>query len=211
MSQQPRFLDLLKRLCWDLLDRNERKYYGYWLISQVPCLFGNILRGRYVSKRLKSAGKNLKVLAGTRFRSMENLVVGDNVNIGFDNFIQALGGVTLGNDVMLAPGVKIWSVNHNYKERDTLIKKQGQRKAPVFIGNDVFIAANAFISPGVTLPDGVVVSAGAVVPVKKYPPYSILAGNPARVIGHREPAAAADNADKEKPEQAEITDSAGSR
>ncbi|MFW5908729.1 MAG: acyltransferase [Desulfosalsimonas sp.] len=211
MSQQPRFLDLLKRFYWDLLDRNERKYYGYWLISQVPCLFGNMLRGRYLSKRFKSAGKNLKVLAGARFRSMENLVVGDNVEIGFDNFIQALGGVTLGNDVMLAPGVKIWSVNHNYKERDMLIKKQGQRKAPVFIGNDVFIAANAFISPGVTLPDGVVVSAGAVVPVKKYPAYSIIAGNPARVIGHREPAASANNADKEKPEQAEIMDSAGSR
>lgn len=198
MSQQPRFLDLLKRFYWDLLDRNERKYYGYWLISQVPCLFGNMLRGRYLSKRFKSAGKNLKVFAGARFRSMEHLVVGDNVEIGFDNFIQALGGVKLGDNVMLAPGVKIWSVNHNYKDTKTLIKEQGQTKAPVTIGNDVFVASNAFISPGVNLPDGAVVSASAVVSVKKYPPYSIIAGNPARVIGHREPAAATDNSDKEE-------------
>ncbi|RJP41186.1 MAG: acyltransferase [Desulfobacteraceae bacterium] len=185
MSQHPRFLDMAKRLFWDLIDRNERKYYAYWVISQIPCLFGNMLRGKYLSKRFKSCGKNLRVFAGARFRSMENLVVGDEVEIGYDNFIQALGGVTLGDNVMLAPGVKIWSVNHNYKDKNTLVYEQGQTKAQVIIGNDVFIASNAFISPGVTLPDGVVVSAGALVGVKNYPPYAIIAGNPARVVGYR--------------------------
>lgn len=197
MSKKTGFIDLIKRFYWDLLDRNERKYYGYWMISQIPCLFGNMLRGRYLSQKFKSTGKNLRVFAGTRFRSMENLVVGDNVEIGYDNFIQALGGVTLGDNVMLAPGVKIWSVNHNYKDKITLIRKQGQTKSPVNIGNDVFIASDAFISPGVTLPDGVVVAAYAVVGNKKYPPYSIIAGNPARVIGHRE-SSEISNSDAEK-------------
>jgi len=186
MPQQPTYLSLAKRLFWDLLDRHERKYYGYWLIFQIPCIFGNMLRAKYLAKRFKSSGKNLKVFAGARFRSMENLIVGDNVEIGYDNFIQALGGVTLGNDVMLAPGVKIWSVNHNYKDKNTLIQKQGQTKASVIIGDDVFIASNSFISPGVTLPDGIVVSSGAVVGIKNYPPYAIIAGNPARVVGYRE-------------------------
>lgn len=185
MTQQPRFLDLVKRFYWDLLDKNERKYYTYWLISQIPGLFGNMLRGRYLSGQFKSAGKNLQVLAGARFRSMENLVVGDNVGIGYDCFIQALGGVTMGDNVMLSPGVKIWSVNHNYKDKNVLVREQEQTKFPVIIGNDVWISSNAFISPGVTLPDGVIVAAGAVVGIKKYLPYSIIAGNPARVIGHR--------------------------
>ena len=186
MIQQPRLLDVMKRLYWDLLDKNERKYYQYFLISQIPGLFGNKLRGKFLSRHFKSAGQNLLVNAGVRFRSMENLVVGDNVQIGYDNFIQALGGVTLGDNVMLAPGVKIWSVNHNYTAKNVLIGKQGQTLAPVAIGNDVWIASNAFISPGVTLLDGIVVSAGAVVGVKNYASYSIIAGNPARVIGHRE-------------------------
>jgi len=176
---------LLKRLYWDLADRTERTYYVYWCISQVPGAFGSMLRARFLSRRLKAAGRNLRVYPGARFRSMENLVVGDNVEIGVDTFIQALGGVSLGHNVMLAPGVKIWSVNHDYADRDVPIQRQGQTMAPVSIGNDVWISSNAFICPGVTLPDGVVVSAGAVVGVKQYPPFAILAGNPARVIGFR--------------------------
>ena len=144
------------------------------------------MRGRFLSKRFKHAGKNLKVLAGTRFRSMEKLSVGDNVSIGYDNFIQALGGVTIGDNVGTAPGVKIWSVNHNYKDKNLLIEDQGQTYDPVIIGNDVLIASNSFIMPGVIIPDGVIVSAGSVVGKKPYKPYSIIAGNPARVIGFRD-------------------------
>jgi len=179
-------IDLAKRFCWDLMDLNERKYYLYFLISQIPGAFGDMLRGRYVSLRVRHAGQNFRVQSGTRFRSMENLVVGDNVTIGYDNFIQALGGITIGNNVLTAPGVKIWSVNHNFRDKNTLIMNQGQTTSAVSIGNDVWIASNVFISPGVMLPDGVVVSSGAVVGVKDYKPYSILAGNPARAIGFRD-------------------------
>jgi acetyltransferase-like isoleucine patch superfamily enzyme len=167
------------------MDPNERKYYGFWLISGVPGAFGSLLRARYLMPRMKTAGKNLTVLAGCRFRSLERLEVGDNVSIGYDNFFQALGGLTLGNNVATAPGVKIWSVNHNIDDAHSAVLQQGQSQKPVVIGNDVFIASNAFILPGVVLPDGCVVCAGAVVSAKEYKPYSILAGNPARVIGYR--------------------------
>ena len=56
----------------------------------------------------------------------------------------------------------------------------------VQIDDGVWIAANAFISPGVHLPEGVIVSAGSVVGKKAYKPYSVIAGNPARIIGFRE-------------------------
>lgn len=177
---------LLRRLYWDIADKGERKYYFYWLISQIPCSFGDMLRARFCAKKFHKAGKNLSVQSGTRFRSMENLEVGNNVVIGFDNFIQALGGVSIGNNVFMGPGVKIWSVNHIYTSKEHLIRKQGLKKKPVVIGNDVWLAANVFIVPGVELPDGVVVGAGSVVTVNKYKPYSLLVGNPARMIGSRE-------------------------
>ena len=180
------FIELAKRFFWDISDPNERKYYGYWLISQIPCNFGNILRGWYLSKKFKSVGRNLRVYAGARFRSIENIVAGDNLEIGYDNFIQAYGGVTIGDNVMLAPGVKIWSVNHEYRSSKVLIRNQTIIKGPVKIGNDVWICSNSFICPGVSIPDGVVVSAGSVVNVKSYPAFSILAGNPARAIGFRD-------------------------
>ena len=186
MEKNYSFKKLFKRLYWDILDPDERKYYLYWFIWQIPGLFGNALRAKYLSKKFKRAGKNLTVLAGTRFRSMENLSVGNNVSIGYDNFIQALGGITIGNNVGTAPGVKIWSVNHNYKDKNLLIEDQGQTYDPVIVGNDVLIASNSFITPGVIIPDGVVVSAGSVVGKKPYKPYSVIAGNPARTIKYRD-------------------------
>jgi len=87
---------------------------------------------------------------------------------------------------MTGPSVKIWSVNHNYQKGNILIQDQGQTKDEVVIDDGVWIAANTFISPGVHLPEGAIVSSGSVVGKKPYKPYSIIAGNPARVIGFRE-------------------------
>lgn len=176
---------ILKRLWWDLRDRNERQYYGYWVIWQLPGVFGTLLRSRYLAPRMKRAGRNLAVMAGCRFRSIENLEIGDHCNIGFDNFIQARGGLVIGNHVTTAPGVKIWSVNHEYGDADAPITEQGHAHKPVTIGDNVFIASNAFILPGAQIGEGCIVSAGAVVGGKAYRPYSVLAGNPARVIGYR--------------------------
>jgi acetyltransferase-like isoleucine patch superfamily enzyme len=179
------FMRILKRFYWDVVDPDERKYLLYYFISQFPGPAGNLMRGRFVEKKARSVGRNLIVMAGTRFRSIENLALGNDVQIGYDNFIQAYGGVTIGDNVMTAPGVKIWSVNHNFEDKNVLIANQGVKEAEVIIGNDVWISSNAFILPGVVLPDGVVVSAGSVVGIKAYSSYSILAGNPARVIGSR--------------------------
>jgi maltose O-acetyltransferase len=183
--QEYSFKRLAKRLWWDFVDPDERKYYLYFFIVQIPGLFGDMLRGRFVSKRVRHSGKNLKVMAGARFRSMEKLVVGNDVVIGNDNFIQAYGGVTLGDYTITAPSVKIWSVNHIISDPDKPVHEQGLTKAEVIIGKDVWIASDSFIMPGVTLPDGVVVTAGSIVGIKAYKPYSILSGNPARVIGYR--------------------------
>jgi maltose O-acetyltransferase len=176
---------LIQRLRWDFVDLDERRYQLYFFIMQIPGAFGNMLRARFIAKRAKYCGTNFRVLAGSRFRSMEELIIGNNVTIGYDNFLQAKGGLTIGNDVFTAPGVKIWSINHDISDPDTLIRKQGTTTAKVIIGNDVWLASNSFILPGVTLPDGVVVTAGSIVGIKAYKPYAIISGNPARIIGYR--------------------------
>jgi len=185
MSVKITWRRLFQRLRWDLMDKRERTYYVYWLIWQIPGAFGNLLRAKYMSKKMKSAGEGLKILPGCRFRSIENLSVGRYVSLGYDNFLQARAGLTIGDFVTTAPGVKIWSVNHDYMDPDKPVEAQGHTFKPVTIGNNVFIASNAFILPGAQIPDGCVISAGAVVGGKTYRPYSILAGNPARVIGYR--------------------------
>ena len=125
------------------------------------------------------------VHSGVRIRNIHKLIVGHGVHIGEDTFIQAGGGVALGNYVMLGPGVKIWSQNHEYDERGP-VREDRYSYARVTIGDNSWIGANSFIMPGVTLPEGSIVSAGSVVGVKRYPAYSIIAGNPARVLGQRQ-------------------------
>jgi acetyltransferase-like isoleucine patch superfamily enzyme len=57
-------------------------------------------------------------------------------------------------------------------------------KGPIRVGNDVWIGARAIILSGVSIGDGAVIAAGSVV-TRDVPPYTIAAGNPARVIRPR--------------------------
>lgn len=87
--------------------------------------------------------------------------------------------LTIGNDVAIAYRVTILLGSHDIRARDFHMIL-----APVRIEDHVFIGANAIILAGVTLGQGCVVGAGAVVG-KDVPPYAIVAGNPAKVVGER--------------------------
>lgn len=87
---------------------------------------------------------------------------------------------------MMGPRVTILALNHEFSSVDVPMIRQGHAAPkPVIIGNDVWIGAQAIILPGVTVGDGAIVGAGAVV-AKPVAPFTIVAGNPARVIGQRE-------------------------
>jgi len=182
-------VDLLKITYWDMKDEIGRFNYYNAILMHIPGNLGLAIRREIVSRYFGSCGEGVHISEGVRFRGVHKLRVGHNVRLGVDNFIQATAGVTLGNDVMLGPGVKIWSVNHKYDDLDTPIADQGYDYEAVTIGEGVWLGANVFVLPGVTIPEGCVVSAGSVVHKKTYPPFSILMGNPCRVIGIRKKAA----------------------
>lgn len=125
-------------------------------------------------------------MPGVRFRNIQGISIGDNVFLGTDNFFQGAGGITIGNDVQLGPGVKIWSMNHKYQDIDILIRSQGYDLKAVHIGDDVWIGANVIILPGAKIGNGCVIAAGSVVTDKTIPEYTVVAGNPCRKIGTRE-------------------------
>jgi acetyltransferase-like isoleucine patch superfamily enzyme len=176
---------LIKIFFWEMKDKIGRFNYLNAIIMQIPGSFGLELRRIIIPRYFKSCGKDIHILEGVRFRGIHMIEVGDNVRIGIDVFIQGTGGVKLDNDVMLGPGVKIWSVNHKYDDIKIPIPDQGYNYDPVTIGKGVWIGADSFVLPGVNIPEGCVVSAGSIVHKKSYPPYSILIGNPCRVVGTR--------------------------
>jgi acetyltransferase-like isoleucine patch superfamily enzyme len=168
------------------LTNSQGRFRLLWALFRFcPGDSGMIVRAKLLSRHLGAVGKNLGVLEGVFIRNPQNVRVGDNVAIGDHVFLQAGGGIDIGNDVLLGPGVKIWTQNHRFEDLNTPIRMQGYEYLKVVIGDDVWIGANAFIMPGAHLPKGCIVSAGAVVSGRAYKEYSILAGNPARVIGFR--------------------------
>lgn len=112
------------------------------------------------------------------------LKVGDHSNIGPYSYIGCSGKITIGNNVMISPRVSIYAENHVFDDANIPMKEQGVTQSAVTIEDDCWIAANSIILAGVTIGKGSVIAAGSVV-TKSVPPYSVVAGVPAKVIKQR--------------------------
>jgi acetyltransferase-like isoleucine patch superfamily enzyme len=108
-----------------------------------------------------------------------NIHLGENFFSNFNCVILDEAEVRFGNDVLLAPNVSIYTVNHPLNA--------GRRRAgleygrPVTIGNNVWVGGNTVILPGVTIGDNTVIGAGSVV-TKSIPANVLAAGNPCKVL-----------------------------
>jgi len=108
----------------------------------------------------------------------ENIRVGRNVFINQNCTFYDLGGIDIGDDVMIGPNVSLITSSHPIapsRRRDGVIAR------PIVIGKSVWIAANVTIIGGVTIGENAVVAAASVV-TKDVPANTLVAGNPARVI-----------------------------
>lgn len=86
---------------------------------------------------------------------------------------------------MMGPDVMIISRSHGFDRTDVPMYRQVEADPkPVVIEDDVWIGARAILLPGVTIGEGTIVGAGSVV-TKSVLPYSIVAGNPARIVRSR--------------------------
>lgn len=108
-----------------------------------------------------------------------DVLIGDGTLVGMSNVL--IGPVTVGNDVIMAQNIVVSGLNHAYEDISQPISKQPVRTSPIVIEDECWIAANVVIVAGVTIGKHSVVAAGSVV-TKNIPPYSVAAGNPAKVI-----------------------------
>ena len=112
------------------------------------------------------------------------VIIGDRTRIGLGNTL--IGPVTIGNDIRLAQNVVLSGLNHNYTDISLPIHAQGVSTAPIVIEDETWIGSNAVIVAGVTIGKHCIVAAGSVV-TKNVPPYSVVVGNPARVLKQYNP------------------------
>lgn len=113
------------------------------------------------------------------------LTIGEGSWIGQQSFFHSAGGIRIGRNVGIGPGVKIFTSSHALDEIDKPIMHSSVHFAPVIIEDDSDIGAGALIMPGVRIGKGAQVGAGAVA-TSDVADYTIVRGVPAKVAGMRE-------------------------
>ena len=132
----------------------------------------------------RAVGDNCVINPPFRCDFGSNISIGDNFTGNFNLTILDEAEVVIGDNVFIGPNTSLCTVIHSLtpEERNNGI----MRALPIHIGDNVWIAANVVILPGVSVGEGAVVGAGSVV-TKDVAPFTLVAGNPARVIKKIEP------------------------
>ena len=136
------------------------------------------LCGRLILPR---CGKNVNIEKGAQFA--DDLRLGNNSGVGVNALIGPC--VTIGNDVMMGPDCMLFTTNHGMANLSVpMWRQKSSAPAPIVIGDDVWIGARVIILGGVHVGNGSVIGAGSVV-TKDVEPYSVVGGNPAKLIRKR--------------------------
>jgi len=121
---------------------------------------------------------SVRVLPPFRTDTGRNLRFGRNVFVNHGCTAMDLGGIDIGDDVMLGPNVQLISSGHPL---DPATRRSQITTGPIQIGRGAWIAAGATVLQGVTVGEDAVVAAGAVV-TKDVPARTLVAGVPARIL-----------------------------
>lgn len=161
--------ELVRRILWTL---------GAWLfrLSPRPCFgFRRWLLRCFGAK----IGKHVNIYPSATIYFPWNFEVGDYSAIGEWAMVYNLGKVSLGRQVTLSQRSHLCAGTHDYKDPAMPLLKP-----PIRVEDDAWICADAYVGPNVVVGCSAIVGARAVV-VKNVEPNTIVAGNPAKVIGYR--------------------------
>lgn len=163
--------------------------------SLVKRCFKQIGRGTVLSHRYKelrgteniSIDKCTYLAEGLYLCSWQGgtITIGDFCSFGAYNHITASNAIKIGNHILTGKWVTITDNSHGMSTKEDMTKhplsRQLHSKGPVVIGNNVWIGEKVTILPNVTIGDGAIIAANSVI-TKDVPAYSVVGGNPAKII-----------------------------
>lgn len=168
-----------------------KKLTGYFLYHVIASWLPHYQLGRtwVIPKKLRAVAARLyfqhcgkDVDVGRFVKLSSTISLGDRSSIGDFSYLQ--GNILIGNDVMMAPRCALIADNHRFEDTTRPMNTQGTEHDKIVIGNDVWLGYGVTILPGVSVGDGAICAAGAVV-TKDVEPFTIVGGNPAKVIKKR--------------------------
>lgn len=153
---------------WTFLARPTPRWVLNWWRVLLMRLFG------------AKVGANCRVPGCTDIWYPSRMTMGRNVWIDVSVKVYCVDSVKIGNNVIISDSAYLCTAQHDIVDREFKLIT-----APIVIGDSAWIAARAIILPGVTIGEGAVVAAGAVV-TRDVPPWTVVAGSPARIVKKRE-------------------------
>ena len=110
------------------------------------------------------------------------IIIGSNTNIGRNVTISAAKSIIIGKNSLISYGVSLMDHDHAFENIDISPLYQGiDDPKEILVSEECFIGAHSFILKGVNLGKHCIVGANSVV-TKSFPPYSVIAGTPAKLI-----------------------------
>lgn len=179
----------LKKLAiWALSPKNQARP-RLWVRMFVNPILNKRGKGSLIRRRVRmdifpynkfSLGKHSTIEDfSTINNGVGDVFIGDRTRLGMSNVI--IGPINIGNDIMFAQNIVCSALNHVYEDINMPIADQNVTTKLITIEDEVWIGANAVITAGVTVGKHSVVAGGSVV-TKDVPPYSIVGGNPAKLL-----------------------------
>ena len=159
-------------------------YIWFTLVMCVTAILPDVtpvlkLRGMLVRACFRSCGRNFQLAAGVRITFTTRMDIGHDVYIAPGCWIQGVGGVTLGDQVMLGPYTVLASNNHSKKDGSYRFGEGSA--APITLQRGAWTGAHTVVTAGVTVGAGAALAAGAVA-ASDVPDHAVVGGVPARII-----------------------------
>ncbi|WP_127499386.1 acyltransferase [Paenibacillus glycanilyticus] len=153
-----------------------------WVLSDwLPDLPGVAMRYVLLRRMAKRCGDNVLIGRSVELRYPERLVIGSNVSIHKQCYIDAYGGLIIEDEVSIAHQSSVVSFQHTWNDPSLPIRDNPVMGSAIRIGRDVWIGCGVRILAGVEIGARAVVAAGAVVN-KPVAAGTLAAGVPARAV-----------------------------